>query len=50
MGGVDAAALKDFLADHAPFDSLDRYGLTTLAEAARLQEFTAGEVVVGACA
>jgi len=48
MGPVDAAALKDFLADHPPFDSLDRYGLTTLAEAARLETFSPGEVVVDA--
>lgn len=47
---MDPAALKDFLATHPPFDSLDRYGLTTLAEAARLQEFTAGEVVLDAFA
>jgi CBS domain-containing protein len=50
MGPVDAAALKDFLASHSPFDSLDRYGLTTLAEAARLQTYSPGEVVVDAFA
>ena len=48
MGPVDAAALKDFLASHAPFDSLDRYGLTTLAEAGRLETYSPGEVVVDA--
>ncbi|MGI3784031.1 MAG: putative nucleotidyltransferase substrate binding domain-containing protein [Janthinobacterium lividum] len=47
---MDAAALKDFLAEHPPFDSLDRYGLTTLTEAARLQEFRPGEVVIDAFA
>ncbi|MGI3783812.1 MAG: putative nucleotidyltransferase substrate binding domain-containing protein [Janthinobacterium lividum] len=47
---MDPVALKDFLAEHPPFDSLDRYGLTTLAEAAQLQRFSAGEVVVDAFA
>lgn len=47
---MDAAALGAFLAAHPPFDSLDRYGLSTLAEAARLQRFAAGEVVVDAFA
>lgn len=47
---MDAVALKDFLAEHPPFDSLDRYALATLAESARLQEFSAGEVVVDAFA
>jgi CBS domain-containing protein len=50
MGPVDAAAIREFLAAHPPFDSLDRYGLTTLAEAARLEELSAGEVVVDAFA
>lgn len=50
MGPVDAAALKDFLAGHPPFDSLDKYGLTTLAEAARLETFSPGAVVVDAFA
>ncbi|MBB3325849.1 putative nucleotidyltransferase substrate binding domain-containing protein [Microlunatus antarcticus] len=47
---MDAVALKDFLAGHPPFDSLDRYALTTLAEAAQLQDVRAGEVVVDAFA
>lgn len=47
---MDAAALGAFLAAHPPFDSLDRYGLTTLAEAAGLQRFVAGEVVLDAFA
>ena len=46
----EAANLAEFLAGHQPFDTLDRYGLSTLAEAARLQEFSAGEVVVDAFA
>ena len=50
MGPVDAAALKDFLAGHPPFDSLDKYGLTTLAEAARLETFSPGSVVLDAFA
>ena len=50
MGPVDAAALKDFLAGHPPFDSLDRHGLTTLAEAARLEIFSPGSVVLDAFA
>ena len=50
MGPVDPAALEAFLSAHPPFDSLDRYGLTTLAEAARLERFMAGEVVVDAFA
>jgi CBS domain-containing protein len=48
MGPVDAAALQDFLAGHPPFDSLDRYALTTLAEAARLETFSPGAVVLDA--
>ncbi|GAA3570494.1 DUF294 nucleotidyltransferase-like domain-containing protein [Microlunatus spumicola] len=47
---MDAAALQEFLAGHPPFDSLDRYALTTLAEAAELQGFAPGAVVVDAFA
>ncbi len=46
----DAEEFARFLAEHPPFDSLDRYGLATLAEAAQLQDFSAGEVVVDAFA
>ena len=40
--------LSAFLAEHPPFDSLDRYGLVTVAEAAQTARFSSGEVVVDA--
>lgn len=45
-----AQPLETFLAGHPPFDSLDRYALTTLAEAATLERFFAGETVLDAFA
>ena len=50
MGVVDAEQLRAFLAEHPPFDSLDRYALATLAEAAVLERAYAGELVVDAFA
>ncbi len=47
---VDVGTLEAFLARHPPFDSLDRYALSTLAEAAVLERVHAGEVVVDAFA
>ena len=50
MGDVEPAEIEAFLRTHPPFDSLDRYALTTLAEAATLERFYAGETVVDAFA
>ncbi|SDU81958.1 cyclic nucleotide-binding protein [Microlunatus sagamiharensis] len=47
---MDAEHLGAFLAEHPPFDTLDRYALTTLAEAATLERAYAGELVVDAFA
>jgi len=47
---VDTAALAELFAAHPPFDSLDRYALSTLVEAAVLERVYVGEVVVDAFA
>ena len=48
MAGVNVEDLAGFLSEHAPFDALDRYGRTTIAEAAQLVEYAPGEVILDA--
>jgi CBS domain-containing protein len=48
MTGVKTTDLATFLAKYAPFDSVDRYGLATIAEAARLENHAAGETILNA--
>jgi CBS domain-containing protein len=48
MAGVQAAELADFLAEHAPFDSLGADALAAIAKGARVDRYVDGELVLDA--